>query len=569
MDDMSKEYKTEPIPACPMDVVAIMLARPATLLPFPRVKEIIRTPRFSRSGELLASPGYYREAEVLVDLGCFTVPRIAEVPTAADVATARDLLSELVCDFGFETDADRAAWFANILTPCCRGLFSGPSPLFAYEASTPGTGKSLATSLARIVTIGPDARWTDLQLAPRNEKENQQRVLAALAATPTMIMLDNLPQGELVSSAILASVLTSNSHGGRMLGETRHVTFPNAATWMATGNNLRWSTELAARLVPCRLRATCERPRELTGFHHTLPDWAIENRPRLVAAVLTLVRAWIVAGRSPGHAVLGMFQDWASAISGILEHAGIDGLLGNRRELFNRADEEGTIWGPFVQAWADAHGSEPVKVSTLVKLADDNALLGNLIRGDKLRGRAVSLGKQLRVYEDRIFGDWRIGRVRDQPGHYRGCSLSPAREEPEDKGEQLLIRSPSLSGPVAGSGEQGEEGEQLKAFPTRENQGDVDQSTVARAGVKDGKTIPFLPVVPSSRAGGGSGEGNKRASRLQTSKPVPSASPYPASTNERILAETGPDNAVKGSPGPSARAVGAYPWEGRGDTCDT
>jgi hypothetical protein len=104
--------------------------------------------------------------------------------------------------------------------------------------------------------------------------------------------------------------------------------------------------------VPIRLNAGVDRPEERTGFRHTLPDWARENRSELVGAALSLAAAWHEQGRPTGGAVLGSYQSWADVIGGILEVAGIPGFLGNKDALDNR-DERRVLFRRLREQFGD------------------------------------------------------------------------------------------------------------------------------------------------------------------------------------------------------------------------
>ena len=69
--------------------------------------------------------------------------------------------------------------------------------------------------------------------------------------------------------------------------------------------------------------------------------WVRANRGRLVAACLTLCRAWIAAGRPRGTRSIGSYEAWAQVMGGVLGVAGIEGFLGNLDEMLAAADGEG------------------------------------------------------------------------------------------------------------------------------------------------------------------------------------------------------------------------------------
>src|SRR5207249_4241623 len=155
-----------------------------------------------------------------------------------------------------------------------------------------------------------------------------KRITALLREAHPMILLDDVKE---LRSTSLNAVLTTTSWRGRVLGESRTVSVPNAATWIATGNNVALSDEMGRRIAQIRLDAGVERPEERTGFRHpNLPAWCRLRRPALVSACLSLVGAWVAAGMPPGDGTLGRFESWCQVTGGILAHAGVTGFLEGR-----------------------------------------------------------------------------------------------------------------------------------------------------------------------------------------------------------------------------------------------
>jgi len=88
---------------------------------------------------------------------------------------------------------------------------------------------------------------------------------------------------------------------------------------MATGNNLAFEGDMTRRAVMCRMDAGIENP-EGRSFDVDLKAWVPAHRVRLVAAGLTILRAFVCAGR-PGLkrlAPFGSFEVWSDLIRGAL-----------------------------------------------------------------------------------------------------------------------------------------------------------------------------------------------------------------------------------------------------------
>ncbi len=87
-----------------------------------------------------------------------------------------------------------------------------------------------------------------------------------------------------------------------------------------------------------------------------------------------------------------MYESWAATIGGILETAGVRGLLENA-DRFRRssADREGE-WQEFVGAWWATHVSQSVGVSELFTLATKHNLLDSELGDKGERSQRTRLG---------------------------------------------------------------------------------------------------------------------------------------------------------------------------------
>ena len=145
----------------------------------------------------------------------------------------------------------------------------------------------------------------------RTEEELEKRLGAALLAGDTAIALDNCEHP--LESSFLCQALTQQKLNIRMLGVSKNVETPVNAAIFATGNNLTIVGDLTRRTLICALDAHCERP-ELRTFDTKILDIARTQRPRLVAAALTVLRAWHVAGARVAVPPFGSFDVWSQRV---------------------------------------------------------------------------------------------------------------------------------------------------------------------------------------------------------------------------------------------------------------
>ena len=130
--------------------------------------------------------------------------------------------------------------------------------------------------------------------------------------------------------------------------------------------------------------------------------WVRANRGRLVAACLTVCRAWIAAGRPRGQRSIGSYESWAQTMGGVLQVAGVEGFLGNLDEMMEASDGEGAVWRSFVSAWWDRFGTAEVGTGDLFALATDCEPPLPMGSGGE-RSQRTSLGMALGKMRDRMF----------------------------------------------------------------------------------------------------------------------------------------------------------------------
>ena len=467
----------DPVPAHPATVlIKSLLATPDPALPV--LAGIVTTPVFGRAGVLLTQPGYHADARLLYQpVPGFRLPAIPEQPTAGDIAAARQLiLDDLLGEFPFTSLAERAHAVSLLLLGFLRAMIDGPTPLHLIEKPTPGTGATLMVDCIATILTGSGA---GVMTEGTDEEEWRKRITAKLRQIPTLVLIDNLKR-QLEASA-LAAALTAPFWEDRVLGVSEITRLPIRCLWIATGNNPTFSNEMARRLVRIRLDARVDQPWMRDGFRH--PDlmvWVRANRARLVAACLTLCRAWIAAGRPRGTRSIGSYESWAQTMGGVLEVAGIEGFLCNIDDMMAASDSEGAVWRSFVSAWWDRFGTAEVGTGDLFTLATDCEPPLPLGSGNE-KSQRTRLGMALAKMRDRVFDiagtkvrvqllgvshqakRWQLGLEGERGEPFSGLSEAQAGEPSAAGGNLEIEGSPTYPIENKGSGEPGEPGE---PFPT-------------------------------------------------------------------------------------------------------
>lgn len=318
---------------------------------FPELRRVVRTPFLRPDGSLCTQEGYDPgTATVLVTDG-LEVVEVSEEPSVEEARNAaKFLMEEWLGDFPFETPADRANVLAAVLTPFIRGLVP-LVPLCVVSGSGPGVGKNLlADNLAVLVTGEPAMPLPYVQ----DEDETRKQLTATFRTGSELFVYD---EAHHIKGANLARALTGRTWTDRVLGASTMVEYPNQVTWMALGNQVFVDGDLYRRVYFVKILGD-ERSHDKEGTeyrHPELTEWATENRPLLVCAVLTVLRGWVAAGRpsfSRGS-TMGSFEAWDRMMSGVCAFAGYPEFLSDSKERRSESDLFGSYWGAHLE-WLHA-----------------------------------------------------------------------------------------------------------------------------------------------------------------------------------------------------------------------
>jgi len=388
----------------PRDVVINMLQ--VATIPLPWLTRVVSVPVFAPDGRLITAPGYDQVSGIYYDPAPgLNIPAIADAPTTDEIVPARDLLlKDYLADFPFVSDADRAHALAAILHPFVRSMIAGVTPLHDIEATGPGSGKGLLA----LAVVRPSAGATvGIITQPETDDEWRKNISAKVLEARTVVLIDNVMRP--LDSGTLAAALTAPEWDDRQLGTNTSIRGEILWLWLMTANNPTFSTEMIRRTLRIRIAPTMDRPWERAAEEFKHPEllaWADEHRGELVAAALTLVRAWVVAGMPAGTETMGSYEQWARVIGGVFAVAGVPGLLANRDEQYDLADSEGGKWRALVAAWHEQHGTHAVGANDLFTLAQE--VDGFDFGKGSDRAQQISFGRQLGKQRGRVYGKFAV-----------------------------------------------------------------------------------------------------------------------------------------------------------------
>jgi hypothetical protein len=320
------------------------------------------TPMVRADGSILVQPGY-DQATGFLYLPEVDVPPVPAEPTAGQVADAVALLRGTVDEFAWLTEHDEANHLGLLLTPLLREMCPPPYKLGAYMAHQAGSGKSLLAEIGRAVHGG--VFRTEM---PADDAELGKSLTSILTQTTAPVVCFDNVSGILRSSR-LAGLLTSPVYSDRVLGSTNSTEIPNDRLWTITGNNLSFGGDLVRRTIWVTINPDVENPHLRTGFRiANLAGWVREHRGEILHALLTLVAAWVAAGRpTPAAGSSDCYSRWITTVRGILGHAGIPGVFDHSESMQQQIGSDDEGWGDFL---GEIHGEFAGRPFTARELAD-------------------------------------------------------------------------------------------------------------------------------------------------------------------------------------------------------
>ena len=301
-------------------------------------------------------------------------------------------------DFPFIDEAARSVALAAVLTMLVRRMLRA-APLFAFDAPKMASGKTLIATVASYIATG---RGPYLMAQVADATDERKRLLAALLEGPAAVVIDNVELP--LRSDALCIALTEPTFTDRLLGASKTATVETNCCFFATGNNLIIAGDLSARALVCRIDPEVERPEE-REFALDLHSWVPAHRGELVAAALTIVRAYLVAG-APKQAVpnFARFEDWQRLCRFPLIWLGLADPCDTRRRI-EQADPVRESLRALLAAWHQQFGDGRATIKAAIEAAAKAPELQSAmeaIAGEKGGINARRLGRFLMKHERRI-----------------------------------------------------------------------------------------------------------------------------------------------------------------------
>ena len=344
----------------------------------PVLNGLTRQPYLRQDGSLMTTAGYDLATGMfgVFDARAFSIP---DLPTREQAEAALAVLKDLLMEFSFASENDLSAALAAIITAAVRPSLN-VAPMFHARAHMVGSGKSYLCEL--ITSFATPQRGTPTTF-PADDEECRKLLLAELLRAPAVVEFDNLT-GDLVAHKSLCTALTSEFMSGRILGVSKTATVSTRALFLSSGNNVGPVQDMTRRCITIHLSPQCEVPAARTFTRPNLVREVLRERGRYVSAALTVVRAWIVAGRPNTLCKsLASFGDWSDLCRQPLLWLGCADPTASVFEAMAEDPDRETL-ARLLTAWHAVFGKTPAMVRDAVRQAnatfDDTNELREVLR---------------------------------------------------------------------------------------------------------------------------------------------------------------------------------------------
>jgi putative DNA primase/helicase len=319
-------------PADPPKKIASMMVTPNRYYNPPTVVGIATVPLIRADGSILQGDNArYDSATQMYYVPNVKVPPVPDNPTGQNALAALAILKSLLKEFAFkdgEAGLDRAVALSAILTAGTRGAVPC-APMHFFLAHCPGLGKSYIVDLIHAIFTGRPCPV--VVVSP--DREELRKTLSSLVRDGVPIFsLDNISFN--LDHDLLCQILTQVAITPRILGATHTPELDCKATVFATGNNVGVTGDAVRRSLYSNLDTNQDNPEKRT-FTGRPVDTVMADRGKYIAAVLTIVRAYIYNKPGTRYPEYNGYDEWGAMVRGPLI------WLGERDPLDSQAEVKG------------------------------------------------------------------------------------------------------------------------------------------------------------------------------------------------------------------------------------
>ena len=394
----------------PRALAEALLETPETW-PFATIAGVITCPTMRHDGSILCRNGY--DPATMLYLEIDPDLQMVEVklnPTRDDALAALARLGELLAEFPFKGEVDRAVALAQVMTFAVRSALP-MSPAFLTRAPTAGSGKSYLNDLSNAIISGRDK--CPVITAGQTIEETEKRIGAALLEGANVVAIDNCSHD--LSGDALCQLTERPRIRIRVLGRSKMPEIENRAVTTFNGNNVGPMGDMTRRTLLCNLDPKVERP-ELREFGHNPVAMVLAKRGAYLADIFTIIRAFIAADRPEVVGPFASYERWSDMVRAPLVWLGCADPVTSMDQARNEDEGLNTI-GEFFTLWQRyLVVGMPFSALEIVGKADERDAGGQYVRSDfrdqliEIAGRrgeisTRNLGRWLRRVAGRIVGE--------------------------------------------------------------------------------------------------------------------------------------------------------------------
>lgn len=339
----------------------------------PPLVDVITAPIVMPTGAVISRPGYDCSTGLFASFEDGKFPPLQSYTTERDApraqldaeAALKWLYLNVFGEFPGRTETDRTAMVAAVMTGLLRPV-CGITPGFLMSSGVQSTGK---TTLMNVIGAIAHGVPPGLLSWPGGEEEMQKMILSSLHAGRNMIAFDNLKQGAVIGSNELAKLLSTPKVEGRLLGATKLLKLPANALVLLSGNNIVLEGDLPSRIIEIYLDAGMERPDQREFKRPDILEWALANRPEIVAKVLTIAKAYLDAGAPAVNIRPSRFSTFDQMVRRPLVWAG-GADIGEKFSSAISEDPGLALLRDVLQQWRPALGTDPLPAGEVAAKLD-------------------------------------------------------------------------------------------------------------------------------------------------------------------------------------------------------
>ena len=322
---------------CPQEMADALLHSEEALTVLPRVQGLINCPvvREVNGQPAVAGRGYDEDTRLLITGG--------EMPPVVELNKAVPALLELLAEFDFQTDGDKARAVASLITPALKAgdFLKGRVPADVAEADQSQSGKTYRQKIIAALYNERVSLVTSRQggVGSIDESLNQ-----ALVAGRPFIQFDNF-RGRF-DSAHLEAFLTAEGSFPCRVPHRGEVTVPPEHYFVfLTSNGVDTTRDFANRSNIIRIR------KKPPGFVFTkFPEGDLLDRVRhcqayYLGCVVAVVREWHAQGKPVTDETRHDFREWVQMVDWIGRNIfGTVPVMDGHQQAQERVSNPALVW---------------------------------------------------------------------------------------------------------------------------------------------------------------------------------------------------------------------------------